>query len=151
MKLTILFILIVMFSLTGCNIRSSSDKENVYAIIPSPVSIKEMQGNFSFTRKSKIVLSAVNDENKLAADFLAGLVKTPTGIVLPVVQGNKAVYGSVFMSIDTSVRNNEGYTLKITPKRVIIKARTAVGFFYAVQTIRQLLPPDVEKDSVVSR
>jgi hexosaminidase len=150
MKLTILFILIVMFSLTGCNIRSSSDKENVYAIIPSPVSIKEMQGNFSFTRKSKIVLSAVNDENKLAADFLAGLVKTPTGIVLPVVQGNKAVSGSVFMSIDTSVRNNEGYTLKITPKRVIIKARTAVGFFYAVQTIRQLLPPDVEKDSVVS-
>ena len=150
MKLTILFVLVVMFSLAGCNIRSSSDKENVYAIIPSPVSIKEMHGNFSFTRKSKIILSAVNDENKLAADFLAGLVKNPTGIVLPVVQGNKAVSGSVFMSIDTSVRNTEGYTLKITPKRIIIKARTAAGFFYAVQTIRQLLPADVEKDSIVS-
>jgi hexosaminidase len=86
----------------------------------------------------------------LAADFLARLVKNPTGLVIPVIQGNKAASGSVFMSIDTSVANAEGYTLKITPKRILIKARTAVGLFYAVQTIRQLLPPDIEKDSVVN-
>jgi hexosaminidase len=150
MKLSILLVLIVSLLLTGCNTGSTPGKENVYAIIPAPVSIKEMSGNFTFTGKSKIILSAVNDENKLAADLLARLVKNPTGIILPVIQGNKAASGSVLMSIDTSITNAEGYTLKVTPQRIIIKARTAVGLFYAVQTIRQLLPPDVEKDSIVN-
>lgn len=150
MKSLILLVSVVTLFLAGCNTGSSSYKENVYAIIPAPVSIKEMPGNFTFTEKSKIILSAVNDESKLAADFLAGLVKNPTGLILPIIQGNKAASGSVLMSIDTSVANTEGYTLTVTPKRIVIKARTAVGLFYAVQTIRQLLPPDVEKDSVVN-
>ena len=150
MRLSILSFLAAGFFLTGCNAGSTSGKENVYAIIPAPVSIKEMPGNFAFTGRSKIILSDINDENKLAADFLAGLVKNPTGLVLPVVQGYKAASGSVLMSIDTSVTNIEGYTINITTKRIIIKARTAVGLFYAVQTIRQLLPPDVEKDSIVN-
>jgi len=150
MKRLILMVSVVTLFLAGCKTGSSSDKENVYAIIPAPVSIKEMPGNFTFTEKSQIILSVVNDENKLAADFLAGLVKNPTGLVLTVIQGNKAASGSVLMSIDTSVANAEGYTLTVTPKRIVIKARTAIGLFYAVQTIRQLLPPDVEKDSVVS-
>ena len=121
------------------------DKENVYAIIPLPLSIKKLPGNFTFTAKSKIILSIVDDENRLVADFLARLVKNPTGLILPVVQGDKASTNSVFMSIDTSVANTEGYTLTVTPKRIVIKARTSVGLFYAVQTIRQLLPPEVEK------
>jgi hexosaminidase len=148
MKYSVLmFLAIILFS-AGCGKRSASDKGNVYALIPAPVSIKEMPGSFVFSGKSKIILSEVNGENRLAADFLAGLVKNPTGIVLPVIQGKKALRGSVFMSLDTSINNREGYTLKITPKSIVIKARTAVGLFYAVQTIRQLMPAEVEKDSV---
>jgi hexosaminidase len=150
MKLSILLVLVVTLFLSGCSAGSTSGKENVYAIIPAPVSIKEMPGNFTFSDRSKIILSAVNDENKLAAGLLASLVKNPTGLVLPVIQGNKAASGSVLMSIDTTVANTEGYTLKVTPKSIVIKARSAVGFFYAVQTIRQLLPPEVEKDSVIN-
>jgi hexosaminidase len=150
MKCLIIVALAVVILFPGCNNATTPGKENVYAIIPAPYSIREMAGNFTFTKRSKIFLSEVDDENKLAADFLASLVKNPTGLVLPVVPGNKAGSGSVLMSIDTSVTNIEGYTLSVTPKRIVIKARTAVGFFYAVQTIRQLLPPDVEKDSVIN-
>jgi hexosaminidase len=150
MKHFILLASVVILFIAGCNTGSSSGKENVYAIIPAPVSIKEMPGNFTFNGKSKIVLSEINSENRLAADFLAGLVKNPTGIVIPVVQGNKAASGSVLMSIDATVTDPEGYTLVVTPKRILIKAGTAVGLFYAVQTIRQLLPADVEKDSIVN-
>jgi hexosaminidase len=148
-RLTLIISIAVLF-LAGCNTGSSTVKENVYAIIPAPVSIKEMPGNFVFSAKSKIILSVVNDENKLAADFLVSLVKNPTGLLMPVIQGNKAASGSVFMSIDTAVANTEGYTLKVSKKGIVITARTAVGLFYAVQTIRQLLPADVEKDSVVN-
>ena len=151
MRLSIITVISALIFLTGCNSGSTTGKENVYAIIPAPVSIREFPGNFTFSGKSKIILTVVNDENKLAADFLAGLVKNPTGLVIPVIQGNKASAGSVFMSIDTSVTNNEGYTLKITRKNIIIKAGSAAGLFYAVQTIRQLLPADVEKDSIVNK
>jgi hexosaminidase len=109
-----------------------------------------MPGNFVFSQKSKIILSSLTNENKLAADFLASLVKNPTGFDIPVVEGTKAASGSVFMSIDTAVTNKEGYVLTVNPQKIIIKAQTAVGLFYAVQTIRQLLPPEVEKDSVVN-
>ena len=150
MKLSILLVLVLGPLLGGCSAQATSGKKNVYAIIPAPVSIREKPGNFALNKNAKIILSALTDENRLAADFLAGLVKNPTGLVLPVIQGNKAVSGSVFMSIDTSVANTEGYTLKVTSKKIEIKARTAVGLFYAVQTIRQLLPPGVEKDSIVN-
>ena len=165
MKYVILFCMSGAIFLSGCSPSSASGKnkpfsvkemstngnENVYAIIPAPVSLRDRPGKFTFTEKSNIILSEVNPENKLAADFLVGLIKNPTGIVLQIVQGNKAKSGSVLLSIDTAFINPEGYTLKVTPKRIEVKAKTAAGLFYAVQTIRQLLPPAVEKDSIVNK
>jgi len=164
MKYVLLFCMAGAIFLSGCSPSSASGKnkpfsvkemstngnENVYAIIPAPVSLRDRPGKFTFTKKSKIILSEVNPENKLAADFLAGLIKNPTGIVLQIVQGNKAKSGSVLLSIDTAFINPEGYILKVTRRRIEVKAKTAAGLFYAVQTIRQLLPPAVEKDSIVN-
>jgi hexosaminidase len=156
----LLYILVVALSFNSCTPGqtfkkgvvgfSTAGKENLCAIIPAPVSIKESSGDFTFNKSSKIILSVINDENKLAADFLARLIKNPTGLIIPVVHGEKAIKGSIFLDIDTSVANMEGYTLSITPKNITVKASTAAGLFYAVQTIRQLLPPDVEKDSTIN-
>jgi hexosaminidase len=148
MKRSIFTILVLIFLFSGCN-PGTSVKKNIYAIIPAPVSIKEMTGNFVFSKKSRIIVSSLNNENRLAADYLALLVKNPTGLEIPVIEGSKASGVSVFMSIDTSITNNEGYFLSVNPGKIVVKARTAVGLFYAVETIRQLLPPEVEKDSLV--
>jgi hexosaminidase len=151
MKHLIFFLLLISVFSPACNEASTSGKNNVYAIIPAPVSLKEMAGNFVFSEKSRIFLSIMNDENKLSADFLALLIKNPTGLIIPVVEGRKALSGSVLMEIDTAVHNPEGYRLSISSKRIIIKAGSGAGLFYAVQTIRQLLPPEVEKDSIISK
>lgn len=39
----------------------------------------------------------------------------------------------------------EAYHLEVSPEKIIIKASDAAGYFYGVQTIRQLLPSNIEK------
>ncbi len=36
---------------------------------------------------------------------------------------------------------DEGYTLKITPQKIILSANKPQGLFYGVQTLMQLIPP----------
>jgi uncharacterized lipoprotein NlpE involved in copper resistance len=47
MKRSVFTILAIVFLCSGCN-TGSSENENIYAIVPAPVSIKEMTGNFVF-------------------------------------------------------------------------------------------------------
>ncbi len=149
MKKTFYFILGIMLLVSGCKSEARTDSGKPLAIIPAPVSFTELSGNFTFTEKSRIILSPFNNETKLAADFLCQLVKNPTGWNPVVTEGKKPVKGSVFMTLDTAVRNNEGYILTVTPKKIIIQAKSAIGLFYAVQTLRQLMPVEVENQKVI--
>jgi hexosaminidase len=149
MKKCFYLLLSVIFLIAGSNSGFSSDNKNTYAIIPAPVSLVPMNGSFTFSKKSKIILSVINNETKLAADYLALLIKNPTGLSIPVEEGSKSISRSVFMSFDSSIVNSEGYVLKITPDIIDIKAKSAVGMFYAVQTIRQLLPVEVENGKII--
>jgi hexosaminidase len=55
----------------------------------------------------------------------------------------------VLCSINESISNPEGYTLNITANSILISAKEPVGIFYAFQTIRQLLPPEIENNALV--
>ncbi|MEL7364045.1 MAG: family 20 glycosylhydrolase, partial [Bacteroidota bacterium] len=41
----------------------------------------------------------------------------------------------------------EGYVLDVSPERITLSANEPAGWFYATQTLRQLLPPAVEYDA----
>jgi len=45
---------------------------------------------------------------------------------------------------DETIQNIEGYSLEITPSNIEIKAKLPQGAFYAVQSLRQLLPASFE-------
>jgi hexosaminidase len=149
MKKSLFPIIVILLLVTGCKSDAPVNSPGNYAIIPAPVSLIELKGDFVFTAKSRIILSTFSDETRLAAGFLSHLIANPTGFHAEVAEGKKPESGSVFMMLDTAIKNNEGYLLTITPKNIIIKAKSAPGLFYAVQTIRQLMPPDVEKPLVV--
>lgn len=149
MKKSLCLVIGILLIAGGCKSGNPSGSSKNYAIIPAPVSLRELKGEFVFSAKSRIILSTFSDETRLAADCLSRLVANPTGFNAEVTEGKKPENGSVFMMLDTAVKNDEGYLLTITPKGIIIKAKSAPGLFYAVQTIRQLMPADVEKQQII--
>jgi hexosaminidase len=149
MKKTLYFIMGLILMIGGCKSGNAPVTGKALAIIPAPVSITEINGDFIFSKKSKIILSVLDSETRLAADCLASFVRNPTGIDLSVEEGSKPVKGSVFMILDSAINNDEGYVLTVTPKKIVVRAKSAVGLFYAVQTIRQLMPVEVESPLVV--
>ena len=137
-------ITVILFLLNILN-EQVSGAEKICPIIPAPASITWQNGNFIFSDKTKIYVSPLNRETKLSADLLARLISNPMVHHRAIVDGRNPNEGSVLMIFDPVLKNDEGYKLTITPKGVTIRAKTAVGLFYAVQTIRQLLPVEVEK------
>lgn len=55
--------------------------------------------------------------------------------------------GDVRFVTDASLKS-EAYSLEVSPEEIIVKASGDKGFFYALQTIRQLLPASIERESL---
>ena len=77
---------------------------------------------------------------------LADYVLPATGYHVPV----RAAGGAISIRTDTSLARlgEEGYRLVVTPAGVTIRASKPVGAFYAVQTLRQLLPVEIFRQAV---
>ena len=128
---------------------SCSDKKTnmleSYSIIPQPAELVILNGGFTIDEKTAVLVSPLDGQTKLAADFLTALLRRSTSLELPVSEGTGEGHNRIMMIIDTTLTvGKEGYTLEVTNRNIILKAPAAEGFFYGVQTIRQLLPPQVE-------
>lgn len=108
-------------------------------VIPYPATVMEGEGAFVFTEKTVIAFEEKELE-PVVKDF-AVLFKTPAGFV-PKLKANSKK-GEVCIRKDDSIRE-EGYTLEVSPEKIDIKVAGVKGAFYALQTLRQLLPPAIE-------
>ncbi len=116
-------------------------------IIPQPNSIVERQeAPFILSKKSRIV---IEDDSMLAvANSLRRVLKIDLPIfVRTEVKVGKGDFNFIYDSELDSIKP-EGYLLDISKDEVTVRARDAAGLFYAVETIRQLLPNELEIQSV---
>ena len=124
------------------------------AIIPQPVQLKTSTGHFQLNHQTTInVPTGVgNAECKRLADLLAGMLGGPTGYRIAVSSVNKPsnVIRLKLNGIQDAAIGEEGYKLKVTPTSVSIYANTTKGLFYGIQTLMQLLPPDIETKGKVA-
>ena len=108
------------------------------SIIPAPVSLTVNAGNFVLDQHTSIRLKDVKGELKPAVDFFNAALKNISGFSLP-INGSKSK--SIQLNIQSNATiGNEGYTLDVTEKSVIIKANTKAGILYGLQTLLQTLP-----------
>lgn len=112
-------------------------------LIPEPVSVKEQTGEFVLDNTVSIDLKSKNKQLQESLKWFNGKIQKATGIDLNHQKGTKKISISINETLDTEI-GKEGYKLTVTPANVSLSANTAAGAFYGLQTIIQLLPPDIE-------
>lgn len=124
---------------------------NTYSVIPYPNSLVQEDGTFVFNKKTKMICtSSLDSASQEVVRNFSALLNNVAGLKTEcIVDEEKSDKNIVFFDLDTSIAD-EGYSLDIDPSKIIIKASSAAGFYYAVQSLKQLLPIAVygDKESV---
>lgn len=105
-------------------------------LIPYPASLTRGEGSLAVSAISSISTPDEEAVKRYATEF-AEQLKTISGITLSV---GTATSGKAITMTTNSSLAHEAYTLDITAEGVSITAADSTGFFYAIQTIKQLLP-----------
>ncbi|HMI49046.1 MAG TPA: beta-N-acetylhexosaminidase [Gemmatimonadaceae bacterium] len=123
-------------------------------IIPLPASLTLGGGApFQVTKETRVTLADANPEEAAIGETLAGVLRRATDFPSPVsTASNGSGSGSVELRLasDPSL-GQDGYRLTVTSDSVRLVAGTPAGLFHGVQTIRQLLPADIESDIGIER
>lgn len=142
-----------LFLLLICAIFFSSCEEptpkdlSAEPIIPKPVSVIATGSSFALKASTKIYVQA---EVMEAGEFLVDMLWPATGFDLSTqpLEG-EAARGIVLATLHDSELGEEGYELNITEKLIELNAQTEAGLLRGIQTIRQLLPPEIESKTKV--
>ena len=96
-------------------------------IIPYPLELARDQGFFLLDADTRI---------------LAGFPLEPA-------ESQSLSRNLILFDLDPHQPGEESYILSIVPEHIQITAQTPTGIFYAIQTLRQLLPPEIESGKPV--
>jgi len=109
------------------------------SIIPRPVSAQYTEGFFTITPETHVI---VQDKATAEAQKLIDTLAPAMGFRLKLPTRSKPQDQAIIFELnDKSPQiGNEGYTLDVSAKAIIIRAARPAGLFYAIQTLRQLLP-----------
>jgi hexosaminidase len=105
-------------------------------IIPRPAELTEGKGFFVFDRED--IIAVENEAQSAMLQPFMSVFADWQGWSPMIVNGDT---GTITLSTDTSL-TEEAYTLSVTPEQILITAGSEAGFFYAMQTIWQMLPAE---------
>jgi hexosaminidase len=122
------------------------------AIIPLPQKLELRDGVFNLTADTKIITDFNGRET---GNFLVARLCQSTGWPLQTGTAKSLmtpVEGNIVLTTNDADTNlgAEGYELIVATNSVLIRAPTQAGLFYGVQTLLQLLPPEIFSANTVT-
>lgn len=108
--------------------------------VPQPVSWNPGRGSFTLNSRTTIVADGTLEP---LADRLRSYLRPATG--LPFKSVDRASANSIHLRIDSRLSRlgREGYRLNVARDGVEIVSSNPAGVFYGIQSLRQMLPPQV--------
>ena len=114
-----------------------------FSLVPCPVSLVPGTGNFHFSAKTSFAVE--NEGQAEQVRQFTGLLTRAGGFTPRIKVDSRK--GDVCLVTDATLKS-EAYKLEITIKKITIRASDLQGFYYALQSIRQLLPSAIESEQV---
>ncbi len=148
--LTLLLFALTLFQF-GCTSEPPVEPTDLIqeVIIPKPVSVTATRGSFVLTEDTKIYTQDTSTELIQIGQHLASYLSPATGFNLSVEAAEEnSGNGNIMLRLDESDTElgEEGYELNITEDVLTLTAQQSAGLFRGLQTIRQLLPSEIEED-----
>lgn len=143
----ILLILVFIFSCTLT--KEISIKKSKYPLVPKPQQLKEQSGTFVLNQATGLRYDNENPQVQWVVDFIRDRFGVPTGFAFN--RTSNADSNVIILKIDSLLKGPDGaYELDISTQKIEARAPNARGLFYAMQTVRQLLPAAIESRDTVS-
>lgn len=138
--------------LSGCVLSAAPQ------LIPEPQKMIEKEGQFELTPECRIEMSGDPAVLNGLDGYLREKLSVPTGFTFDreesgcpfswIWRTDPVIALSLNTAQDSELQK-EGYTLSVTPERVQITANSRAGLFYGIQSLLQLLPPEIESRAIV--
>lgn len=109
-------------------------------ILPKPASITASPGRFEIARDTLLV----DPEGTFASEYLQSMFAKGAGFRLKRTSEPTGPHSIFFVRGVAGSIKPEGYELHVNPQSIRIVYADRAGAFYAVQTLRQLLPSAIE-------
>ena len=142
----------ILMGFSLCSLALAALAADELSVIPVPQKVERQDGAFRLSPDTRIFASYGSTET---AGLLAAALRKSTGYPLDV---RRQLFSSAPPNngILLTTKNAdaglgpEGYALTIATNSVVIRAPTQAGLFYGVQTLLQLLPPEILASKVVA-
>jgi hexosaminidase len=142
--------ILILCLITMQIIASAMPPSEIQGIIPKPVSVIPADGIFTLSEQSAIFISDNTPELVRIGKYLADKTNPATGFGISVKPiNNERSAGNIYLSLSPGDEQlgEEGYLMKVADGMINVTANKPAGLFYAVQTIRQLLPARIENST----
>jgi N-acetyl-beta-hexosaminidase len=114
-------------------------------VIPAPLAVERRTGECVLSTQTYVITDSVHqDAAKLIAILIGPRGKAPrlAGASEDIDAGNAP---SIVFLLDEQMTFPGEYRIVVTPRGITVRAGDATGGFHAAQTLRQLLPPALER------
>jgi len=135
----LLICFIALFSFTAFYAKAGDS----ISIIPKPLAMQVHNGHFALNNSTGVTTNSANADVKQTIEWFTDKIAVSTGYHLSSKKSSKGGIDLILNTKEDTSLHEEGYTLKVTPSMVTITANKPAGIFYGLQTLLQLLPPQI--------
>lgn len=128
---------VAVFMNASCG--KSIPAEQTIDIVPQPAAVTASEGTFTLKASTPVVLTFGDERMTWAANFWSDVMNDVFGRDAEVVNAVKPLKHAINVIQDESLADEE-YRLDVDASGIEIAAKEPAGVFYALQTLRQMLP-----------